>query len=363
MFENGIVVSLPGRQAATLRLSGSVFGAEELRDAVLPPELRVAIALVTEAASSRGLPLRFIARPEIFTHGVLTDHLTTRLGSTRDHIALSDGNAFRPLPGLRNHLFFYRRAVPEACREMRRLVEVAPELFETMASQVNSALAFRARGRWHRPRATMLDLAETPRTGPTELLPMLLNLSDPTGSASAALSENLDATAAESTAPSAGELRYVPLTESMLEDPAFMRLLADRLRSAMMRTEPLLVLQLPLVSIANGDIADQIAAVVRALEPTGIIFPRHAAISARWATGPLDAVQAEGAHILVHPGLDFWRFGRDLWRNAAEVELVQNGPAGAGFTRLFRAWLGEHPPLRLLSLRRAHDRVIVGSVL
>jgi hypothetical protein len=360
MFEGGIAVSLPGRHAAALQVSGSVFDAEELRGAVLPPDLRIAVNLMVDSARDAALPLRFVARPEVFTHGALAARLLARLEGARDHVALCDGTAFRPLPGLRNHLFFYRRGAPDAWAEMRRLAEVAPELFTGVASQVNGTLALRVDGAWHRPPLTRLGFGVTPRITPAVLLPVFCHGADPEGSAAAAVADD----AAEDALPLPdGRLRYVPLTETMLTDAAFVRLLAERLLSAMIRDEPPLVLQLPLLSEGGGDIADQIAAVVRALAGSGVIFPRHAAASARWATGPLDAAMLGGASVLVHPGLDFWRFGRDAWAAAGELEVVQDGPAGAAFVRLLRDWLGTETPLRLAHPRRLRDQVTVGTVL
>jgi hypothetical protein len=360
MFEGGVAISLPGRHAATLQVSGSVFPPEELHGAVLPPELRIAANLLVEAAQAQGLPVRFVARPEVFTHGILSERLAARLDGAQEHVALCDGTAFRPLAGMRNHLFFYRRGAPDAWRQMRRLVEVAPELFLGMASQVNGTLAFRVDGAWHRPAPTLLSFAETPRITPAGLLPVFCNASDPEGSAAAALAEDA---AEDLPALPEGALRFVSLTEAMLADAPFTRLLAERLLGAMMRSEAPLVLQLPLLSAGSGDIAEQIAAVVRAFGNTGVTFPRHVALAARWATGPLEAEMLRGGSILVHPGLDFWRLGRDIWHAAGEVEIVQDGPAGAAFVRLFRDWLGTELPLRLLHPRRSRDHVTVGSVL
>lgn len=359
MFEEGIAVSLPGAQAATLRVSGSVFGHEELHEAILPPELRTAVALVTEHADALGVPVRFVTRPEIFTHGALAESLAQRIAGARDHLALCDGTAFRPIAGLRNHLFFYRRGAPDACADLRRLVEVAPEMFQDLASQVNGTLAFRARGVWYRPPTRMLSFRATPRAVPAALLPVFCRVSDPLGSAEAAIA---DAAVEEMPPLPPGPLRYVPLTEAALADAPFARVLAQRLLSAMLRDEPPLILELPLTA-AGGDVADGIAAVIRALARTGVVFPRHVAASARWATGPLDAPMLNGASVLVHPGLDFWRIGRDVWDSVGEAEIVQDSPAGARFTRLFRTWLGAEIPTRLLRPRQERDQVSVGAVL
>jgi hypothetical protein len=359
MFDRGIAVSLPGSHAAALRVSGSVFGYEELRDTVLPPELRIATMLVVEAAARQRVPVRFVARPEVFTHGVLVERLAERLGGAADHVALCDGHAFRPIAGLRNHLFFYRRGSPDACAALRRLVQVAPEMFCALASQVNGTLAFRVGGTWHRPPATPMAFDETPRTAAPMLLPLLCHAYDPGRSADAALSDEVG----DALPPLAEDavVRFVPLTESVLADSAFMRVLAERLLRAFIRDEPPLLLQLPLTGA--GDIGEQIVAVVRALAATGLVFPRHAAVSARWATGPLKAERMRGATILVHPGLDFWRIGRDVWSAAGEVEIVRPGPAASGFVRLFRDWLGGGATARVLAPREARDAVTVGTVL
>jgi hypothetical protein len=65
----------------------------------------------------------------------------------------------------------------------------------------------------------------------------------------------------------------------------------------------------------------------------------------------------------VHPGLDFWRIGRDVWRVAGGVEVVRDGPAGAAFVALFSRWLDGAAPVRSFSPRAARDVVTVGAVL
>jgi hypothetical protein len=66
--------------------------------------------------------------------------------------------------------------------------------------------------------------------------------------------------------------------------------------------------------------------------------------------------------LLLHPGVDFWRIGEDIWRALAEVQVVQEGPAGAPFTAMLRSWLGDLAPLRPLRPQPPPHHVKVASV-
>lgn len=109
----------------------------------LDPALRLALRLVVAHADAAQLRLRFVARPEIFTHCRARAWLDANIGDVADHLILTDGATLKTLPGLRNHMFFYPRGVPAREAALRHLVTLAPELFAGLASQVNGALFFR----------------------------------------------------------------------------------------------------------------------------------------------------------------------------------------------------------------------------
>jgi hypothetical protein len=137
----GLLVSLPARELAGICPSGSLFKDAELGDAVLSDELRSALEVARQFCSARKMPLLFVARPEIFTHGESLQWLKDRLGRVKDHLCISDGSAIRPIPQMRNHLFLYRLGIHDNAAAFHRLMHCAPELLRSMQSQVNTCMS------------------------------------------------------------------------------------------------------------------------------------------------------------------------------------------------------------------------------
>lgn len=372
--ERGLLVSLPGEEILRVPVTRSVFGPQELNSLVLSPELRTATNLVVAAMSAAGRPLRVIARPEIFTHGVLTERLAAELGGIGDHLALSDGRSCRLLPGLRNHLFFYRRTVPEAVEALRALVARAPETFCLLESQVNGTLSFRMDGAWRRPATSLLRFAETPRLQSPRRLPFVMHpgnaeraaelsllaeqaVPDGAGSGEAEASDG-----AGRPSPSAAPLLHVPLSPAVLADSAFLRWLAERMLASTLRAGQRIVLELPPSSGDDEEVSVQIAAAIRALAATGVSFPRTPSRHVGWCTAAPAPEDLQGARVLLHPGVDFWRYGEEVWRVLDEVLVVQESPAGASFTALMRRWLDGLAPVRAMRPEMAPHRVKVGTI-
>ncbi|MCX8134119.1 MAG: hypothetical protein N3D18_09170 [Roseococcus sp.] len=372
--ERGLLVSLPGAEILRAPLARSVFGPQELNSLVLSPELRTATNLVMAAMSAAGRPLRFIARPEMFTHGVLTERLSAELGGIADHLALSDGRSCRLLPGMRNHLFFYRRTVPEAVEALRALVARAPETFSLLHSQVNGTLSFRMDGTWWRPTTSLLRFTETPRLQEARRLPFVMH----PGSAERAAELSLlaekampDGTDIGQVETSEGDLRssprgvpllHVPLSAAVLADSTFLRWLAERMLASTLRGDQKIVLELPPSSGDDAEVSRHIAAAVRSLAVTGVSFPRTPSRHVAWCTAVPAAQDLQGARVLLHPGVDFWRYGEEMWRVLDEVLVAQQSPAGARFTALIRQWLDGLAPVRALRPEMAPHRVKVGTV-
>ncbi len=361
----GLVVSLPGSAMLRLQTPGTLFSVHDLDALVLPPDLRVATRLVAEAATAAGRPLRFIARPEMYTHGALSEGLHAQLGGIADHLALSDGHSCRLLPGLRNHLFFYRRTRPEAVDALRALVARSPEIFCQLETQVNGALGFRKDGRWWRPRLSVARFSVTPRFHQARALPFFMHPSNPERAARLSLqAAETEGAAGEpdgSPFPSASWL-HVPLSAAVLADAPFMRWLAERLLAAILRDEQQILLELPPSSGDDEEVCGLIVAALRALAATGVTFPRVMTRLMGWSTAAPPAEAMAGARLLLHPGVDFWRIGEDIWRALAEVQVVQEGPAGAPFTAMLRSWLGDLAPLRPLRPQPPPHHVKVASV-
>ncbi|WP_270938938.1 hypothetical protein, partial [Falsiroseomonas oryzae] len=222
-----LLVSIPGAQLAPLALPGAIFAWRHLRDAPLDPDLRLALRLVMHTTAGARVRVRFLARPEIYTHGAARAWLDERLGDTREHLILTDGDTLRCLPGLRNHMFFYARGQAKREAALRRLVGLAPELFAGLASQVNGSLSFRLGARWISPPLQALRFAATPELEAAATAPFLCHPGHPDRCAEHAADE-----AAERAPDAAGPLHFVPLTAGALADASFAAWLARQVQAA-----------------------------------------------------------------------------------------------------------------------------------
>jgi hypothetical protein len=164
LFERGALISLPARELAATTPPASVFPVEALDGANLSPALRSALDLVASCAPP-DRPRLIVARPEMFTHGATLEWLNQALQGVSDHVALSDGETVRLVPGLRNHVYFYALGQSGSLGALERLQRRAPELFTQLHSQVNSALAFRCHGRRFAP-LTQVLMADPPDAPP-----------------------------------------------------------------------------------------------------------------------------------------------------------------------------------------------------
>jgi hypothetical protein len=336
-FGAGLLVSIPGGVLGALDLPGSIFGWRQLRDAVLPPELRLALDLVMREAAARRTRVRFVARPEIFPHGAARAWLDERIGDTRDHLALTDGESLKIIPGLANHVFFIGRGQTAAEAGFRRRVMLVPEAFASLASQVNGALSFRLGARWVRPPATLLRFARTPASAPMRQAPILLQHGQV--EAAAGLAEEAMEQTAEAP-PADWPLHFIPLSEAALADGLFVAALGGAVQRAMLgRGGELILLGLPRVEEEEKGEEAGIAAVLRALLGSGLSFPRQASWAVRLVTGAPDPAAMAGGRITLHPGTPFWRYGADLYAAAATVAVGGGGSLGA-FHALVAAWAG-----------------------
>ena len=331
-FGEKLLVSLPGGALEGLTLPGSIFDADVLRDRVLPPSLHLALRLVVAEAEATGTRLRFIARPEIFTHGASREWLEARIDGTRHHLALTDGHALKSIPCLRNHVFFHARGDTTGEAALTRLLTVAPELLSPFASQVNGTLAARAGQRWLRPRPVALRLSTAEHRDPGQRAPFRLL---PGGAARNARASAEEALLPDEAPPEPRPLHYVPLSEVALADDRFLLALAQLIRRAAVGAEALLI-GLP----AAGDtLAARIASVLTALVGAGLVVPRAPGWAVRFASTDPSAAELEGARVMLHPGSDFWRFDRPRREALGEVQVSGSGNLAA-FARLVGDWFG-----------------------
>ncbi|WP_372624518.1 hypothetical protein [Falsiroseomonas sp.] len=355
MFGNSLLVSIPGAALGALQLPGSLFAWRDLRDAPLRPELRLALLLVMHATAAARIRVRFLARPEMFTHGPARAWLDARLGDTQDHLILSDGETLRALPGLRNHLFFHARGLPVQEAALCRLLKLAPELFAGLAGQVNGALSFRLGARWIRPPLTTLRFTATPEIEPPLVAPFLCHAGDPLRAAAfcaEAAAEPQDAPPLDA-AP-----HYIPLSGSALADRPFLDDLARQLQRAALGAAPPMLLGLPPAESQDAELAERIVDVLRALAATRLPFPHAPSWQLRFTTAPPTAAALAGGMVTLHPGTAFWRLGADLFDGQARVQVSGGGALGP-FRALLAAWLGREVTL----LRPATDGppVTIGS--
>jgi hypothetical protein len=341
-FGESLLVSIPGAALDRLALPGSLFGWDTLRDAVLPPSLHVALRLVVRHCEKEGVALRFIARPEIFTHGAARAWLDARLDAARDHLALTDGRTLNAIPGLRNHAFFHARGEAAAEAALARLLAVAPELVGGLAGQVNGTLAARCGGRWARPPCLVLRLDTAAPSDPGLHAPFRLLPGGPERNAAASAESALPPDAAP---PGPRPPRYVPLSEVALDDPGFVLELARMIQHAALGGEPLL-LGLP----ATGEtLAARIAPVLSALAASRAVLPRAPGWAVRFTSADPSAAELQGAALTLHPGTDFWRLDLAQRQALGEVRVAGSGSLQA-FARLVGAWLGrevaiQRPPV------------------
>lgn len=327
VFGRQLLVSIPGSLIDRLKLPGSLFGRDVLRDAILPVELRAALALVLEEADTHGIAVQFVARPEIFTHGRSRAWLDERIGETRDHVVITDGCTLRSLPGLRNHMLFYPRGLPAQEEALRRLVGIAPELFSGLASQINGGLAFRFGGAWHRPPTRHLRLQATPRTEPVERFPFHCGIDarmpEPAGPGDPLL-------------PDRG-VRYVPLSGTALEDMPFMSMLAQEVQHAIFGGEERLVLELPRLP-GSADVAERLRTTIGALQRTRVAFPHLPSWKVQFVTAAPRNLRIDS--VMMHPGIAFWCYGADFYGAAERVEVPTCITSVTRFRNLLAAWLG-----------------------
>jgi hypothetical protein len=332
-----LLVSVPATQIAGLALPGSVFGWPVLRDATLDPALRLALRLVVAQAEAARQRLVFVARPEIFTHGRPRAWLDERIGDTADHLILADGTTLRTLPGLRNHMFFYPRGVPAQEDALRALAALVPELFASLTSQVNGALAFRSGSEQVcPPLAVMREAASIPLEQPMEA-PFLFHAGDPNRVAMRSAAAALDPAEAPA---SARPIHFIPLSGAALADARFVAALGRLVRQAAFGdADHALVLGLPVPDASGGDLASRIAAVLRALAGAGLAYPCTTSWGVRFMTAPPSPAAMEGGRLTLHPGTPFWRFGLSLYTAARRIG-VAGGKASAPFRTLLNTWLG-----------------------
>ncbi len=351
-----LLVSVPAVHLSTIELPGSIYPWRCLRDAVLPPDLRLALLLVMQAAEAQQTEVRFVARPEIFTHGAAREWLDAQAGGAQDHLALTDGNTLRLLPGLRNHMFFFPRGMTSREAALQRLVRLVPEAFAGLASQVNGTLSFRLGARWVRPPLLPLGFAVTPVGEPAQYAPFVWL---PGNHGHAGVLSEKEAMAG---LPLLKPPHFVPLTLGALSDHPFVVELAKQVRDVVLDPAkgPLLI-GLPALDRDDAATKDQVEAVLEAFSRTGVALPRRSSWSVRFVAGTPDPAALAGGRLTLHARVPFWHFGRDVLDAAAELVLTGSGTLSAARS-LFTTWLGREVAVQRIRPQMGLMPVTVGQV-
>jgi hypothetical protein len=323
------VVSVPARELAASRISGSLFAKEELAEAPLSDDLRAAIRLL-EALSGKEHPLLFVARPEIFTHGPSLDWLLRGLGGIRDHVCISDGQTLRPLPGLRNHLFLYRLGIHANSLALDRLLARAPELLTRFHSQITTVVGAALRGRQVRPPPVGVFAEE--RGGPVaEIVNFYCHPNSVADSVKRMLAMPVPPATLRS-GEGCSRLVYIPLTETAAQDVRFCEILAAHLAKAYFDPSLRLCLALPFLESGAARIADRIERLLKGLHGVASL-PRARAqnifvLSDRLDRTVLSSVPG-GASMVAHESFDFWRHPRDFYAALSSLKILARSPRAA----------------------------------
>ena len=302
--EGALAISIPALEWRGTRPPGSVFFRRDIAGQPFSAPLLRALDLISSASAHAGFEPVFVARPEIFTHGVSLAWLMAKLGPIRDHLSFSDGTTIKLIPGLRNHVFFYglsRQADGEA---LYRLIRRFPELFETLSSQVNSALRLGSDAESPPPVAVQ---AAPQAATKSAFYPIALHAHSAAESTKSALlgrpriqlPRGFD------------ELTYVPLTEASLRDRDFMRTIAAVFDESYFASARALVIRLPEAFGESSDVQDRLEACLVALAEAGSRAPLAPAANGWFATedvsGATLAAAAASTNFLGHSTFDFWR--------------------------------------------------------
>ena len=342
---SGLLVSLPGGEADSIGLRGSVAEPHEVLAAPVSPELRAAIQLVWDEVLRLGTKLKCIARPELFTEGVSQRWLRSQAAEFSEHLCLSDGHAVKPLEGFSTHVFFYNLGFQDNFRALNKLNGRAAELLTQVRSQVNTHFVFGRGAQRTQPAPLLLNAAAPPDHPPAALLRFFFNRQSPEDTA------NRIQQAGPIDPASLGgfaTLRYVPLSETALADADFARAVAQEALRACFDPATLLVLRLPYVRAPYGSgphgsgtpaaLIPRIAALLPALRDSGLMVPRASFANIVFADHDIDEdhplLGQVPLHMLVHESFDFWRHTIGFYTSAAAIGVLAGTRTNTGAAAL-----------------------------
>jgi hypothetical protein len=315
-----LLVSLPAAEIAELDLPGSLMAAEQALILPLSRALAYALALVQSHCHQQGIETRYLARPEIFTHGVPAEWLSKRLAGFTEHLCVSDASTVKHVSFCRTHIFLYRLAQQDSYLSFARLCRRAPELLAQVHSQVNTCFAWGEVSQRTRPSPVYLHaLSPPPALASPLLYPFVFRPHQFEETAQLILA----VTPLEiSQRPAGAYTIYLPLTETALHDPAFVRATAYRIRDAFQHPDTLLLLRLP--NDEPGEtLASRMGFALRALGASGVVLPRSMPRNIFFVSTDLAVAPDPGnTALILHEGFDFWRHTRDFYETAGRVDVL-----------------------------------------
>jgi hypothetical protein len=320
-----LAVSVPARELANVELPGSLYTADSLEAADVSLELRRALRQIEALSASSAKAPVFIARPELFTEGATLARLREKLGSVRDHLCLSDGSTIRPIPGMRNHVFFYGLGRRSHFDALARLESRVPELFSSLESQVNSALRITHGGRSYAPPTVVLHRHRDSGFVAPDIFRFYFNRHASEDSIGHVRSAVVPGGLTQRFA----KLVYVPLTETAVADPHFMHLLSAKIERSYFDPTSCIILGLPHGPDKDSTLPARLQSLFSGLQAVPGRIPRLVADNVFIATEDIDPSQmrqlADGLELLLHETFDFWRWAPQSYRVFHRIGIVVPG--------------------------------------
>lgn len=321
--ETGLAVSFPASELNAVALPGSLFKPALLHAAAVSDDLRRALALVESLCAQSGARLVCVARPEIFTHGQSLEWLRAQMGDIGDHLAISDGTTIRAIPGLRNHVFFYRPGRVADAEALSRLERRTPELLFTQVGQINTAYRFR-RGR---TTFTPDSIAISGFGASSEARPVFLPFYLPPHPIPHGLEQAYgNGGGVQSSRWRADSVTYIPLTEAAYRDRTFMKGVAERIARSFFDAARGVVIRLPAPIETPETLAAWIEPFLQALIATNVLIPQVRAprailASADVASRDLLALSPQ-IDLFAHDSFDFWRHAPEFYGKLRSFQVV-----------------------------------------
>jgi hypothetical protein len=318
----GLLVSLPAKELAGFSPSGSLFEDAELRDVSVSDELRSALDVARQFCSTRKMPMLFVARPEIFTHGDTLQWLKSRLGRIKDHLCISDGSAVRPIPQLRNHLFLYRLGISDNAAAFHRLAHCAPELLGSMHSQVNTCMSCGRARKAICPPSVLLQIARPKaKSASSEFYRYRHHATLKVG-----IERTLKSRLPQALkSPGFHQITYVPMTETACKDRAFGKVLAGAISNSYADSKYGSIVRVPKLASTLARLEDRLEAVLQAVHPHICKLPSLSSPGVIFTTEDLNpaGLRAAGCSVdlVMHSSYEFWSHPKQYYDGFRSLDV------------------------------------------